>query len=71
MTNVPVIVVWLLPEAPPAIPPVTVGALHEYVVPVGIIFDTEIAGVTANNEPLHTVAVNDSVMAGFGLTMIL
>jgi hypothetical protein len=40
------------PATPPVIPPVTVGALHEYVVPVGAP-----DGVIVNAVPLHTVVV--------------
>jgi hypothetical protein len=39
LTRLPVIEVWLVPDAPPVIPPVTGGAGQLYVVPAGIEVD--------------------------------
>ena len=58
----------LLPEAPPVIPPVTVGALQLYVVPAGTTPSVPFTGVTVNAVPLHTVAVI-ALIEGFGLTV--
>ena len=57
-----------LPEAPPVIPPVTVGALQLYVVPEGTTPLVPFAGVTVNAVPLHTVAVIGFI-EGCGLTV--
>ena len=56
------------PAAPPVIPPVTVGAVHVYVVPAGTIPLVPFTGVVLNATPVHTVAVI-AVIDGFGLTV--
>ena len=70
MTKVPVIVVALLPDAPPVILPVTPGALHAYVVPAGITPFMPFVGVTPKLTPLHDVAVIAVINAdGFRFTV--
>ena len=67
--NVPLILAWLVPAAPPVIPPVTEGTPQLYVVPAGIIVvGGALTGVTVKVISLHT----DAVCAGsngFGLTV--
>ena len=63
MTKVPVIVVALLPDAPPVILPVTPGALHVYVVPAGTIPFVPFTGVTLKNTPLHDTPVIALIVA--------
>ena len=70
MTKVPVIVVALLPDAPPVILPVTPGALHVYVVPAGTIPFVPFTGVTLNKTPLQLVPVIALITAvGFTVTV--
>jgi hypothetical protein len=68
LTSVPLILAWLVPAAPPVIPPVTVGADQEYVVPAGTIPFVPLDGVAVNATPLHVVAVI-FVIPGLGLTV--
>ena len=62
--------VMLVPEpaAPPVIPPVTVGAVQEYVVPAGMIFPPPLAGVAVKPVPLQVTEVMLAIVA-FGLTV--
>jgi hypothetical protein len=57
-----------LPDAPPVIPPVTVGADQLYVVPDGTIPFVLLTGVTVNVEPLQTEEVI-AFIAGVGFTV--
>ena len=66
--KVPVILVAPVPEAPPVIAPVTVGADQLYVVPVGTTPFVVLTGVELKATPLQTVVVI-AVMAGFGLAV--
>ena len=54
--NVPDITDAELPEAVPVIP-VTVGAVHVYVVPTGTVFPPPSVGVTEKEEPEQIAAV--------------
>ena len=65
--NVPVILVAFVPDAPPVIPPVTVGDDHVYVVPLGTISPPKLEGVTVNVPPEQMVDVLLD-MIGLGLT---
>ena len=68
--------VWLIEacatcKLPPVIPPVTMGAGHEYVVPAGTIVVAAGApstGLTVNVAPLHIVEVYTN-KTGVGLTV--
>ena len=60
----------MVPLAPPERPFVTTGALQELVVPEGILFKVELAGVIEKAPPLQVLAVKLSVMLGLGLTII-
>ena len=69
LVSVPVILVCEVPAAPPVIPPVTTGADHVYVVPVGTILPvTPLTGLTVN-----TLSLQDEVVCvltnGFGFTV--
>ena len=66
--NVPEILAAFNPEAPPVIPPVTVGADQLYVVPDGTTPFVTLTGVDVKTTPLHTVLVI-AVIAGFGFTV--
>jgi hypothetical protein len=66
--RLPVILVWLVPAAPPLMLPVTDGAAHEYVVPEGTIPLVLFTGVIVKLVPLQEVAVM-AVTAGLGLTV--
>ena len=52
LSRVPLIEVCAVPDAPPVMPPVTVGALQLYVVPAGTP-----DGVTVKPTPMHTDTV--------------
>ena len=68
--NVPVIVDTPLPVPPPLNPPVTLGALHAYVVPAGTIPFVTFTGVTLKNTPLHETPVIALITAdGFTFTV--
>ena len=55
---------------PPVKLPVTVGALHAYVVPVGRIPPPPLLGVTVNPVPLQVLAVLFAIVAiGFTVTV--
>ena len=57
-----------VPEAPPVIAPVTVGADQLYVVPVGTTPFVVLTGVELKATPLQTVLVI-AVIAGDGFTV--
>ena len=57
MVKLPVILAAPLPVPPPVILPVTLGALHAYVVPAGTMPFVPFTGVTLKNNPLHVVFV--------------
>ena len=57
-----------VPEAPPVIAPVTVGADQLYVVPVGTTPFVVLTGVELKATPLQTVLVI-AVIEGFGFTV--
>ena len=61
-------VAWLVPAAPPVIPPVTAGAIHVYVVPAGTTPLVPLTGVTENAAALHEDVVM-FVTPGFGFTV--
>ena len=66
----PVILEALVPDAPPVIPPVTLGALQLYKVPAGTIPFVPFTGVTLKNTPSQltiVIAVIDDV--GFTVTV--
>jgi hypothetical protein len=70
LTKLPVIVDALLPDAPPVIPPVTVGTLQLYNVPAGTMPFVPFTGVTLKNTPLHVVFVIALITAdGFTFTV--
>jgi len=56
LVRVPNIVAWLVPAAPPVIPPVTTGAAHVYLVPAGTI-SVPFTGDTEKATAVHVVAV--------------
>ena len=58
----------VVPNAPPVIPPVTIGATQLYVVPAGITPLVTSVGVTLKNTPLQLTAVI-AVTDAFGLTV--
>jgi hypothetical protein len=68
LINVPLILLWLVPAAPP-VNPVPDGVLQLYVVPAGTTLPPPFVGVTVNPTPLHTVAVCAVVIDGCGLTV--
>ncbi len=68
LVRVPKMLAWLVPAAPPVIPPVTTGAGHVYVVPAGTIPSVTFTGETVNGTMLHVDAVM-LVIAGLGLTV--
>ena len=69
MVSVPLIVVCPVAAAPPVNPPVTIGALQAYVVPVGtILLVTAFTGVTVKGLALH-VEVVCVLTNGFGFTV--
>ena len=57
MVNVPIIVAALVPDKPPVIPPVTIGADQLYNVPLGTIPLVLFTGVALKVTPLQVVAV--------------
>ena len=59
---------WLVPAAPPVIPPVTAGANHVYVVLAGTTPLVPLTGVTENAAALQVAAVI-AVTAGLGFTV--
>ena len=66
----PVIVVADRPEAPPVMPPVTIGADQLYKVPAGTIPLVILTGVTENNTPSQLTAVIALIEAtGFTVTV--
>src|SRR5215472_6415557 len=67
LVSVPVILAWLVPAAPPVMPPVTVGADHVYVVPPGTI-SVPFTGVTLKLPPLQMICAC-AAMVGVGLTV--
>ena len=70
MVKLPVILAAPLPVPPPVILPVTLGALHAYVVPAGTIPFVPFTGVTLKNNPLHVVLVIALITAdGFTVTV--
>jgi hypothetical protein len=69
LVSEPVIVAAELPEAVPVIP-LTVGADHEYVVPVGTIFPVPFIGVILKDPAEQIVAVW-VLTFGFGSTVIV
>ncbi len=66
--NVPVILVAVVPEAPPVIPPVTVGDDQLYVVLAGTTPFIVLTGVELKATPLQTAAVI-AVITGDGFTV--
>jgi hypothetical protein len=70
LVKLPVILAAPLPVPPPVILPVTLGALHAYVVPAGTIPFVPFTGVTLKNNPLHVVLVIALITAdGFTFTV--
>ena len=69
LVNVPVTLVAAVPAAVPVIP-VTLGAAHVYVVPVGTNPFVTLTGVLVKLLPLHIVSLK-SVMLGFGFTVMV
>ena len=70
LVSVPLILVALLPIAPPVIPPVTLGADQLYNVPAGTIPLVTFVGVTVNSTPLHvTVVIAVITAVGFKVTV--
>jgi hypothetical protein len=67
LVSEPVIVAAELPEEVPVIP-LTVGADHEYVVPVGTIFPVPLVGAILNDPAEQIVAVC-AITFGFGFTV--
>ena len=67
LVSVPLILDCPVANAPPVKLPVTVGALHAYVVPNGTI-SVPLVGVTEKLLPLHAVAVVFAI-AALGLTV--
>ena len=57
MVNVPIIVAALVPDKPPVMPPVTIGADQLYNVPAGTIPLVLFTGVALKVTPLQVVAV--------------
>lgn len=68
LVSVPKIDAWLVPAAPPVIPPVTTGTPQLYVVPAGTIPFTTFTGVEEKGNPLHMVLVM-LLIEGVGLTV--
>ena len=68
LVSVPLILVALLPIAPPVIPPVTLGADQLYNVPAGTIPLVTLVGVTLKITPLQ-VTVVIAVMTAVGLSV--
>lgn len=68
----PLIFVAFVPDTPPVIPPVTVGADQLYSVLAGIIPFSPFVGVTVNNTPLQVIAVIAFTAApGFNVIVIV
>lgn len=68
--NVPLMFKAFVPDAPPVIPPVTVGADQLYNVPGGTIPFVPLVGVTVKLTPLQVAAVIAVITAdGFTLTV--
>ena len=63
MVKLPVILAAPLPVPPPVILPVTLGALHAYVVPAGTMPFVPFTGVTLNNVPVTTVVLISVIVA--------
>ena len=61
---------WLVPGAPPVIPPVTTGAAQLYVVPAGTMPLIPFAGVEVKVASLQITFVI-GVIAGTGLTVTI
>ena len=57
LVKFPLILIALLPVAPPIIPPVTVGTPQLYRVPAGTMPFVPLVGVTVNNTPLQLTPV--------------
>jgi len=57
LAKVPLINAALLPLTPPVKPPVTLGALHAYVVPAGTIPFVIFDGLSVNNTPLQLIVL--------------
>ena len=55
--NVPVMLASFVPDAPPVMPPVTVGALQLNVVPAATMLPLPLVGVTINPLPLQVIVV--------------
>ena len=66
--NVPLMLVAFVPDAPPVMPPVTVGDNQLYVVPEGTTPSVPFTGVEVKDMPVHTVLVS-AVIEGVGLTV--
>ena len=66
--NVPDIALEFVPAAKPVIP-LAVGAVQEYVVPIGTMFPFPLDGVTVNGLPEQTSVVCVVVTFGFGFTV--
>jgi hypothetical protein len=69
LLKLPVMLVLLLPLAPPVIPPDTVGTDQLYKVPTGTVPLVVCAGVIWNNTPSQVTAVI-AVIDGRGFTVI-
>ena len=65
LTRLPVMFVALSPDAPPVIPPVTIGADQLYTVPAGTIPLVIFVGVTVKLTPSQLTAVI-AVIVAFG-----
>jgi hypothetical protein len=68
LVSVPFILACAAPAAPPVSPPVTTGAAHEYVVPVGTLPLVTSTGDMVNAAALHVVPVI-LLIRGRGLTV--
>ena len=68
LASVPLILACPVANAPPVKLPVTVGALHAYVVPDGTMSPPPLLGVNVKPIPLHVLAVLFVIVA-FGLTV--
>jgi hypothetical protein len=66
--RVPDMFAWLVPVAPPVMPPVTTGNPQVYKVPAGTMPLVPLTGVTVKGVPLHPDAVI-FVIAGPGFTV--
>jgi hypothetical protein len=70
LVRVPFMAGALVPDAPPAIPPVTTGTDQLYVVPGGTTPLVILAGVKVKVPPLHIVPVIPEI-PGFGFTVTI